>query len=405
MPNLKTERFRFTNNQGHELDARLELPMGLPVRATALFAHCFTCTKDSHAARRITAALATRGFAVLRFDFTGLGGSDGEFANSGFVANVEDLVAAADHLRERSMAPSLLIGHSLGGAAVIAAAENVPEVKAVATIGAPLEVDHVLHQLGSAPGDVRDGTEVEVAIGGRPFRIGRAFIEQALGQPQAERLRRLDAALLVMHSPGDTVVGIENATGIFIAAKHPKSFVSLDEADHLLLKDGSAEYAANVITVWAEPYMPAPSPAPEPLAQGLVSVETAGGKFAQIVRTVSHQFLADEPVAVGGTDLGPTPYDLLLAGLGACTSMTISMYADRKAIALDSVRVVLEHGREHAADCSDPEAGCRMDVIDRTIELRGDLSSEQRLKLLEIAEKCPVHRTLENRIEVRTIAI
>ncbi|MDT0576961.1 bifunctional alpha/beta hydrolase/OsmC family protein [Croceicoccus sp. F390] len=405
MPNVVTDRFRFANRHGHELDARLELPVGGPAPATALFAHCFTCTKDSHAARRITAALAARGFAVLRFDFTGLGDSDGEFANSGFVANVEDLVSAADHLREQGMAPSLLIGHSLGGAAVIAAAEAIPEVSAVATIGAPYEVHHVLHQLGNAPDTLKDEAEVEVTIGGRPFKIGREFVNQALGQPQAERLHRLDAALLVMHAPSDAIVGIENATDIFIAAKHPKSFVSLNDADHLLLKDGAASYAAHVITAWAEPYVPVMAKSDEPLEEGLVSVETAGGKFAQIVRTAAHEFVADEPLSIGGTDLGPTPYDLLLAGLGACTSMTIRMYADRKKLALDSVKVVLEHGREHAADCSNPGVSRRIDVIDRTIELRGDLSAEQREKLLTIAEKCPVHRTLENRIEVRTIAV
>jgi putative redox protein len=215
MSTVSTERFRFADKHGDELDARLELPIGRPVRATALFAHCFTCTKDSHAARRITAALAAQGFAVLRFDFTGLGGSDGEVANSGFVANVDDLVSAADHMRERGMTPSLLIGHSLGGAAVIAAAERIAEASAVATIGAPFEVEHVLYQLSNAPEALEHQGEVDVSIGGRPFTIGQEFIEQALGQPQAERLARLSAALLVMHAPGDTVVGLENATNIF----------------------------------------------------------------------------------------------------------------------------------------------------------------------------------------------
>jgi putative redox protein len=215
MSTVSTERFRFADKHGDELDARLELPIGRPVRATALLAHCFTCTKDSHAARRITAALAAQGFAVLRFDFTGLGGSDGEVANSGFVANVDDLVSAADHMRERGMTPSLLIGHSLGGAAVIAAAERIAEASAVATIGAPFEVEHVLYQLSNAPEALEHQGEVDVSIGGRPFTIGQEFIEQALGQPEAERLARLSAALLVMHAPGDTVVGLENATNIF----------------------------------------------------------------------------------------------------------------------------------------------------------------------------------------------
>lgn len=398
-----TERFQFIGKHGQKLDARLEKPATGEIRATALFAHCFTCSKDSHAARRITATLASNGYAVLRFDFTGLGGSEGEFANSGFVANVEDLVAAADHLRELAMPPLMLIGHSLGGAAVIAAAEQIPEVKAVATIGAPFEVDHILHQLGNAPQDVKDQEEVDVAIGGRSFKIGREFVNQALGQPQAERLGRLKKALLVMHAPGDTIVGIENAGEIFAAAKHPKSFVSLDDADHLLTKEGSAQYVAKMIAAWSEAYIPVAEPANEQLPDGIVSVETAGGKFTQKVTTASHQFLADEPSTFGGCNLGPAPYDLLLAALGTCTSMTIKMYADRKNIALESVKVVLEHGREHAADCAESENdNCRIDVIDRTIELRGGLSLEQRQKLLEIANKCPVHRTLENRIEIRT---
>lgn len=400
-----TERFQFTGKHGQKLDARLEKPVSGHIRATALFAHCFTCTKDSHAAKRITAALAANGYAVLRFDFTGLGGSEGEFANSGFVANVEDLVAAADHLREKSMPPVLLIGHSLGGAAVIAAAEHIPEAKAVATVGAPFEVDHILHQLGNAPEDVKDQKEVEVAIGGRPFKIGQEFVSQALGQPQAERLGRMGKALLVMHAPGDRIVGIENAGEIFGAAKHPKSFISLNYADHLLTKPGAAQYVADMIAAWSEDYIPAAEPVDEQLPDGIVSVETAGGKFTQKVTTASHHFLADEPDSFGGNNLGPAPYDLLLAALGSCTSMTIKMYAERKEIPLASVKVVLEHGREHAADCADNEnENCRIDVIDRTIELRGELSSDQRQKLLEIADKCPVHKTLENRIAVRTTA-
>jgi putative redox protein len=406
MDNVTTERLQFTGQKGQKLDGRLEKPISGQIRAVALFAHCFTCTKSSLAAKRITARLAAQGYAVLRFDFTGLGGSEGEFANSGFKANVEDLVAAADYLKTTLMPPALLIGHSLGGAAVIAAAEHLADVKAVITIGAPFQVDHILHQFGDDLERIKASDATEVTIGGRPFKVGHEFIAQTQGQPQAERLKNLNKALLVMHAPGDQIVGIDNASQIFVAAKHPKSFVSLNEADHLLTKEGAANYAADVIATWSKAYVTPVVQADAHLAAGVVSVETTGGKFTQNISTASHHFLADEPASFGGRDLGPTPYDLVLAGLGACTSMTIKMYADRKKIPLDSVRVELEHGREHATDCEEEgRADCQIDVIDRTIELRGQLSEDDQKKLMEIADKCPVHRTLENQISVRTAVV
>lgn len=404
---VRTEKFQFEGRGGHTLDGRLELPAGNP-GAVALFAHCFTCTKQSHAATRVAAALAERGIAVLRFDFSGLGGSEGEFANSGFVSNVADLVAAADALRDRLAAPALLIGHSLGGAAVIAAADQIPEAKAVVTIGAPFDVGHVLGQLGDDLKKVEAEGEADVTIGGRAFRVSQDFVAQMHDQPQKQRLANLDKALLVLHSPIDELVSIDNAGEIFQVAKHPKSFVSLDKADHLLTTKGSGRYVAAIIAAWASGYieLAEPQEGGEALPEGVVSVETAGGKFTQIVKAGRHSLMADEPTKIGGDDLGPTPYDLLLSALGACTSMTMKMYADRKDIPLESVRVELEHSRDYAKDCAASDTSENaIDVIDRSIQLTGDLSEEQRAKLIEIADKCPVHRTLENRIDIHTTTV
>ncbi|MEM7701294.1 MAG: bifunctional alpha/beta hydrolase/OsmC family protein [Pseudomonadota bacterium] len=400
-----TEKFGFENQFGHRLSGRLERPSIVPTRAVALFAHCFTCTKNSRAAVRISAALASQGIATLRFDFTGLGSSEGEFAESGFASNVSDLVSASRALEGAVGAPSVLIGHSLGGAAVIAAADQISSVKAVVTIGAPFEVEHVLGQLGDDLAAVQKNGQAEVHIGGRPFVVDKGFVEQVYDQPQAERLKTLNKALLVMHAPHDDIVALENASAIFQAARHPKNFISLDRADHLLTNDRQAENVAAMIAAWATSYLPEFDEAEEPLPAGLVSVETAGGKFRQLVKCGSHRILADEPSTIGGGDLGPTPYDLLLASLGTCTSMTIKMYADRKGIPLEQVHIELEHSREHHDDCATcNNAQNRIDVIDRTITLKGNLSEEDQRKLMEIADKCPVHRTLENRIDIHSTA-
>ncbi len=403
---IKTEKFSFAGANGQMLDGRLELPLYDRPRAAALFAHCFTCGKQSRAATRIASALAKQGIAVLRFDFTGLGSSEGEFANAGFVSNIDDLTAAASAMRGRGLAPTLLIGHSLGGAAVIAAASGIPECKAVATLGAPFDTTHVFHQLGDGVERVEAEGEADVSIAGRSFRVAKGFLEQGRNQPQAERLANLGRALLVMHSPTDDLVGIDNASHIFLAAKHPKSFVALDGADHLLTTEGSAEYAAVTIAAWAERYLPADEDVQLMPTEGTVSVSTAGGKFAQWVRTSHHVFISDEPESFGGNDDGPTPYDLLLASLGTCTSMTIKMYADRKKIPLERVSVELEHTRNHQEDCADcDKEGGQIQAIDRSITLFGDLTDEQRAKLIEIADKCPVHRTLEGELHIHTTAV
>jgi len=402
---IAVEKFTFPGAGGHMLDGRLEKPLYQEPRGAALIAHCFTCGKQSHAATRLAAALAAKGLAVLRFDFTGLGGSDGDFANAGFVSNVEDLAAAARALDVVGLPPDLLIGHSLGGAAVIAAAELIPQAKAIVTINAPFDTEHVFDKFGDALGIIEQEGEADVRLAGRTFHISRAFVEQGRNQPQGERLAQLGRPLLVLHAPGDEVVGIDNARAIFQAARHPKSFVAIDGADHLMTHPGAAAYAAEMIAAWGTPYLRQAEPANERLA-GRVEVSPAGGKFAQSVRTASHAFIADEPESVGGSDHGPTPYDLLLAALGTCTSMTIQIYAQRKGIPLEGVRIALEHSRNHHLDCVDCEkGGAAIQAIDRTIELTGDLTAEQRRCLLEIADKCPVHRTLEGELHIHTTAI
>jgi putative redox protein len=401
---MPSERFDFPNAQGQQLAGLLDKPMTEP-RAYALFAHCFTCGKDAHAARRIAEALTALGIAVLRFDFTGLGSSEGEFANTTFSSNVADLVAAADHLRRTRRAPALLIGHSLGGAAVLAAAGGVLEARAVATIAAPCDPKHVTGLFRDYVDRIATQGEVDVTLAGRPFRIRREFIDDVAEQRLTQRIAELRKALLVFHSPVDQFVGIDNASCIFLAARHPKSFVSLDDADHLLSRREDAVYVANVIAAWAERYLDAAPPLMEGAAAGpgVIVTETGEGKFQQIVQAGRHRFFADEPTSLGGLDTGPSPYDFLLASLGACTAMTLRLYAERKALPLDRVAVHLSHVKIHAADCANCETKeGKIDRIDRAITIEGNLDEEQRHRLMEIADMCPVHRTLTSEIEIRT---
>jgi len=401
---MRSERFEFPNGKGEKLAGVLDLPLGKP-NAFALFAHCFTCGKDIRAAKLIAERLAICGIAVLRFDFTGLGGSEGEFANTHFSSNVDDLVAAADHLRQTRTAPALLIGHSLGGAAVLAAAHRIEEARAVVTIAAPSDPAHVTGLFKEQVGNIRAQGEVEVTLAGRPFRIKREFLDDVAEQMLMDRVAHLRKALLIFHSPTDAIVGIDNASHIFTAAKHPKSFVSLAGADHLLSKNSDAVYVANVIAAWAERYLEQPENVAKAESEtGVVMVrETRAGKFQQEIMSGPHRFLADEPVAFGGLDSGPGPYDLLLASLGACTSMTVRLYAERKALPLERVTVRLTHNRIHAEDCENCETKEGMiDRIDRTITLEGALDAEARQRLLEIADKCPVHRTLKSENDIRT---
>lgn len=400
------ERITFEGHGRDTLAARLDLPDG-PVLATALLAHCFTCSKDIPAARRIAGRLAAMGIAVMRFDFTGLGHSDGEFANTTFTSNVEDLAAAAAYLDARGMAPTLLIGHSLGGAAVLRAAGRIASVKAVATIGAPYDPGHVTHNFADALDDIAAKGQAEVNLGGRPFTIGQAFVEDVSAEKLGPAIGALKKALLVMHAPTDDVVGIENATQIFMAAKHPKSFVTLDTADHLVSDPKDAEYAGEVIAAWAGRYLELDPPAPPPGApEGIVRVAEADprGFLQDVTSGPRHHTVADEPLAYGGTDRGMSPYGFLGAGLGTCTSMTIRMYARRKGWPLTHVSVDVHHDKVHAQDAGATNGGPgeKVDTFTRSIRLEGDLDPDQRARLLEIADKCPVHRTLERGATVTT---
>jgi len=400
----ETKRFEFTGSDGQTLSARIHLPAVEPI-AWAVFAHCFTCSKDSRAARYISSALAERGIATLRFDFTGLGESEGEFGATTFSHNVDDIVAAADALRETYRAPALLVGHSLGGSAVLGAAKKIPEAVGVATIGAPFDPEHVAELFGTSLEEIESRGEAVVDLGGRPFKIRKSFLEDLRSQCNAEAIGDLDKALVLFHSPQDTTVGIDNARLIYQAARHPKSFVSLDGANHLLSRRSDGRYVADVLAAWAGRYLPEqPEPeVPEDAPEGKVVVEGKTTSFLQRIRARNHVFSSDEPLDKGGTNLGPNPYDLLLASLGACTSMTLKMYAGRKDWPLDAVRVTLRHDRVHAKDCQDCDRKSGMiDFIDKKLELEGDLTDEQRERLLEISARCPVHRTLINEIKIRS---
>ncbi len=394
---MATKRITFPGHDGSMLSARLDMPDG-PHLSTALFAHCFTCGKDIPAARRIAGRLSGMGIAVLRFDFTGLGHSEGEFSNTSFTSNVDDLKAACAALSAQDMTPSMLIGHSLGGAAVLKAASEMSAVKAVATLGAPFDPGHVTHNFAQALPEIMSKGVGEVNLGGRPIKIGKQFIEDVAAEELSPAIANLDAALLVLHGPRDSIVSIDNASAIFMAAKHPKSFVTLDNADHLITKAKDAEYAADVIATWARNYLPLKAPAPPPGApEGIVRVSEADtdGFLQDINAGARHHVLADEPESYGGTNRGMSPYGFLSAGLGACTSMTIRMYARRKNWPLTHITVDICHDKVHAQDAGCTSSGEKVDTWRRKIKLKGPLDAEQRQRLLEIADRCPVHRTLE----------
>lgn len=406
VPSIHKERFEFQNADGQQLAGLLERPSG-ETTAYALFAHCFTCSKDIAAASRISRALAAQGIAVLRFDFTGLGNSEGDFSNTNFSTNVADLESAAQAMGEQLAAPELLIGHSLGGAAVLAVAADLPQAKAVVTIGSPSNPAHVANLLKDKHGEIEAAGEAQVELAGRTFTIKRQFLQDIEGHRLSERIRSMRKALLIMHSPVDEIVSIDNASEIFLAALHPKSFISLDTADHLLTRRADSEYVAATISAWARRYLlegTGATAVPRPsVAENELLVREHDARFAQDIFTAKHILRADEPTSYGGTDSGPSPYELLLAALGACTAMTVRMYAARKEIELDHFAVRLKHDKIHAEDCEHCETReGRIDRIDRSLEISGKLSDEQRSDLLRIADRCPVHRTLKSEIDIQT---
>lgn len=403
MSAIRTDRVSFDSVEGHKLSGRLDRPLG-PIQAYALFAHCFTCSKDFNATNRITRALAGHGIATLRFDFTGLGHSHGEFSEGGFSSNVADILQAAAFMREAYRAPQLLIGHSLGGAAVLATANHIPEIKAVATIAAPSDAEHVTGQFSHRLEEILSQGAAEVDLGGRPFTISKQFVEDLKSHDVLEQAARIKPALMVMHAPHDSVVGIDNASRIFTAAKHPKSFVSLDDADHLLSKEEDARFVASVLAGWAGKYI-RDQRAPDDDEMDVQVTEMGTGKFVHLAEAGRHSFLMDEPKSYGGDDAGITPYQAVSLGLAACTSMTLRMYVRRKKWDIGNISVDVAYEKIHAKDCEDcgdHQDDVRLDLFNRTIEIEGPITDTQKTKLLEIAEKCPVHRTLEASSVVKT---
>lgn len=412
MPQRK--KVTFTGSSGQDLAGLIELPDTTP-KAIALFAHCFTCGKDIAASSRVARHMVDNGFGVLRFDFTGLGNSDGDFANTNFTSNVSDLLHAAEFLRNEYQAPQILIGHSLGGTAVLHAANQIPESRGIVTIGSPANASHVSHNFQESLREIEDKGEAEVNLGGRKFRILKQFVDD-IRNTKINDLSLLKKACLIMHAPFDEIVSIREAEKIYQSASHPKSFVSLDDADHLLSRKSDAEYVADVIASWSARFL-AQSDESKPasnksehdstmsdngkVAPGVVKAEEIDHKFAISLTTDRHSWRADEPVSVGGADTGPDPYDLLLSSVGACTVMTVRMYAERKGWPLDDIEVSLKHQRRYDKDCEECEDKPRqIDEISRQIRFKGDLTSEQKKRLMEIADKCPVHRTLTCNLEI-----
>lgn len=401
---MAPEKVQFSAANGQLLSGIIDRPDG-ELRAYALFAHCFTCSKNLKAVGNIAASLNEAGIGVLRFDFAGLGESEGEFADSNFSSNVDDLVAASAFLAAQFQAPEILIGHSLGGTAVLQAADRIPSAVAVVTIGSPSQPSHVAAMLENDRAEIETTGQATVQLGGRPFVIKKQFLDDLEGFELSRSLGKLRKALLVMHAPLDAIVEIDNASELFVHAKHPKSFVSLDNADHLLSREQDSRYAGRVLAAWVSRYLPRAAQKPEVLRSD--GIETAARTMADGFRTqlvcAGHALVADEPVKYGGTDKGPSPFDLLSAALASCTTMTLRMYAARKKLDLGSSTVRVRHAKIHALECADCETPTgKIDEFQRELTLDGDLSAEQRQRLLEIADMCPVHRALHNEVKVRT---
>jgi putative redox protein len=395
---MSSQRITFSNQEGYQLAAYLEKPADGRAKAYALFAHCFTCNKNLKAVVNITRALTQAGFAVMRFDFTGLGESEGDFADTNFSSNIEDLVAAAHFMEQNYQKPQLLIGHSLGGTAVLIAAQRLRSVRAIVTLGAPAEPEHVTRLFNNNIEKIHEEGKAEVSLSGRPFTIKKQFLEDLEEAHQTHSFKKINRPILIMHSPADQTVSVDNAKQIYEQVLHPKSFISLDQADHLLSQKEDSQYAGNLIASWVSRYIATHSPTH--LTTDKQVVTRTADSFTTEIMTDEHALLADEPLEIGGDDLGPSPYELLSASLGACTGMTLRMYANHKKWPLKEVKVHLHHEKIHAKDCKDGKQ--KIDKIEREIELEGDLSDDQRQRLLEIANKCPVHKTLHSPIKIES---
>ncbi len=399
---MATEKIHFENELQQRLSGKLELPTNGKAKAFAIFAHCFTCNKNFSAILHISRALTQHGIAVLSFDFTGLGQSEGDFADTNFSSNMDDLESAYQYLKANHMAPELIIGHSLGGAAVLQASNRMESVKAVVTIGAPADPPHVQRLFKESLDKINTQGTATVSIGGRPFTIKKQFIDDLDANSIVDQQPKYGKALLVMHSPIDSIVSVDNARKIYEFAKHPKSFVSLDGADHLLSQKEDSRYAGNMIATWVERYISEEKEEQAPESPHQVTTGTEESYTTQVVAG-HHRLVVDEPTDLGGADLGPTPYDMLLGSLGSCTGITLRMYADHKKWDLKKVKVHLQHDKIHARDCEGCKTGeGKIDHIERFLELEGNLDETQRQRLLEIADKCPVHRTLHGEIKVNT---
>ena len=406
---MKSLAIDIPTNGNKKLSASLELPADRQYDHIAIFAHCFTCNSDFVAVKNISRALTSAGFGVVRFDFTGLGKSEGDFADTNFSANVADIKAVHQYISDNFQAPDLLIGHSLGGAAAIVAAAEIAAIKAVATIGAPADIQHVQHLFSAGIDEILEKGEALVNIGGRPFKIQKQFVDDLKKRDLQDILRESRKPILILHSPQDKIVGIENAAKIYTAAFHPKSFISLDGADHLLTNRSDSLYAGEVIGTWVKRYFPKKDKVKEDKTKGeqVVAHLDLSNNFTTQISTKKHSIIADEPKSVGGDDYGPSPYELLSAGLGACTAMTLKLYAERKKWPLEEVYVYLSHEKKHLEDCQTCSDGktSTIDHITKKLEIIGGLNDEQRAKLKEISSRCPVHRTLENTVTIETVLI
>lgn len=397
---MKLSDYTFPNQEGQLLSAHMQWPANQEPHSYAIFAHCFTCGKNLNVVRHISTVLANRGFAVMSFDFTGLGESEGTFEESSIAANVTDLVSAAEFLETKFQPPALLVGHSFGGAAVILAAKQIQSVRAIATLGTPADLHHIKHLLGDYQSQLTNKGTATVSIAGRPFTIKSQFIEDLQRFSIAFTLSTLKKPLLILHSPQDEIVSIDNASIIYQAARHPKSFISLDGANHLLSKKEDSHYAAEIIATWAYRYLSINEPnIPETIHQTVATLGDKSSGYTTLIKAGRHYITADEPESVGGRDYGPSPYELLSASLATCTAMTLRMYANRKELNISEIKVHVNHNKQHSKDCATNE---RIDQFERIIEINGNLDEAQKVRLIEIADKCPVHRTLKSEIEITT---